>query len=76
MSERTFRQDLTGSDESLDDLLSRLKAQLSRPWAKPGRKPPRDLDHFMTSRRPRGGSGGAEAPLPKAEPPPADCYAH
>jgi hypothetical protein len=73
MQERSFRQDLTGSDESLDDLLSRLKAQLSRPKARPGRRPP-DEGHFVTSRRPLGGAGGAEAPLP-VERPMADCYA-
>lgn len=76
MQERSFRQDVTGSDESLDDLLSRLKAQLSRPKARTIRNPPFDLGHFVTSRRPLGGAGGAEAPLPKVERPPADCYAH
>ena len=72
MQDRSFRQDLTGSDESLDDLLSRLKAQLSRPKARPGRRPPDG--HFVTSRRPRGGTGGAEAPLP-VERPIQDCFA-
>ena len=67
MHERSFRPDLTGSDESLDDLLSRLRVQLSRPKARPGRNPPPDFGHFVTSRRPRGGAGGAEAPLPKAD---------
>lgn len=75
MQERSFRQDLTGSDESLDDFLSRLKAQLSRAKARPGRYPPPDSGHFVTSRRPMGGCGGAEAPLPK-ERPTADCFAH
>lgn len=72
MQERSFRQDLTGSDESLEDLLARLKAQ--RPKARPGRYPPPDSDHFVTSRRPLGGAGGAEAPLPveRARP---DCFA-
>jgi hypothetical protein len=74
MQERSFRQDLTGSDESLEDLLVRLKAQLTRPKARPGRYPPPDSGHFVTSRRPLGGAGGAEAPLP-AERAPADCYA-
>jgi hypothetical protein len=76
MTERSFRKDLTGSDESLEHLLARLKVQLSRPKAKPGRFRSPDEDHFVTSRRPLGGAGGAEAPLPKAEPPIQDCYAH
>ena len=59
MSERTFRKDLAGSDESLDDFLSRLKAQLSRPKARPDRDVPPDFGHFVTSRRPPGGAGGA-----------------
>lgn len=75
MQERSFRQDLTGSDESLEDLLSRLKAQLVRVRARTGRYPPPDSDHFVTSRRPLSGAGGAEAPLPKVEKPPADCCA-
>lgn len=74
MHERSFRPDLTGSDESLDDLLTRLKVQLSRPKTRPGRHPPPDEGHFVTSRWPRGGAGGAEAPLP-VERPPADCHA-
>jgi hypothetical protein len=64
MQERSFRQDLAGSDESLEHLLARLKAQLVRPKARPGRYPPPDSGHFVTSRRPLGGAGGAEAPLP------------
>jgi hypothetical protein len=75
MQERSFRQDLTGSDESLDDLLMRLKAQLSRPKTRAGRNPPPDFGHFITSRRPLGGAGGAEAPLPKMESPLPDCFA-
>lgn len=63
-----------GSDESLEDLLSRLKAQLSRPKARPGRDIPPDFGHFVTSRRPPGGAGGAEAPLPVERAAP-DCYA-
>lgn len=74
MTERSFREDLTGSDESLDDLLSRLKAQLLRPKAWPLRHPPSDLDHFVTSRRPLSGAGGAEAPVPKPDPGLADCH--
>ena len=37
MSIRSFTQDLTGSNESLEDLLSRLRLQLSRPMALKGR---------------------------------------
>lgn len=72
MQERTFRQDLTGSDESLDDLLKRLKSLPSRRKAKPGRYPPPDNGHYVTSRRPLGGAGGAEAPVP-VERPAQDC---
>ena len=74
MSERSFRQDLAGSDESLDDFLSRLKSQLRRTKVRPGRDLPPDADHFVTSRRPLGGAGGAEAPLPVERAAP-DCYA-
>lgn len=74
MQERSFRKDLTGSDESLEDFLSRLKGQLSRPKARPGRYPRPDDGHFVSNRPSLGGAGGAEAPLP-SEPPPADCFA-
>jgi hypothetical protein len=76
MSEQSFKADLVGSDESLDDLLSRLKAQLSRPKVRPGRDIPPDFGHFVTSRRPKGGAGGAEAPLPRVEKGLADCFAY
>ena len=76
MSTRSFRPDLTGSDETLEDLLSRLKSQLSRPKVRPGRDLPPDFGHFVTSRRPRGGAGGAEAPLPKVEKGLADALAY
>lgn len=75
MTERSFRKDLTGSDESLDDLLARLRADVSRPKARPSRRRPPDEGHFVTSRRPFGGMGGAEAPLPKAESAAPDCCA-
>ena len=75
MTERSFRKDLTGSDESLDDLLARLRADLSRPKVRPNRRRPPDEDHFVTSRRPFGGAGGAEAPLPTPEPAAPDCCA-
>jgi hypothetical protein len=73
-NEHSFRPDLTGSDESLDDFLTRLKAQFSRPKVRPGRGP--DEGHFVTSRWPRGGAGGAEAPLPHPERPAVDCFAY
>ncbi len=73
MTERSFIQDLTGSDESLDDLIARLKTQLGRRKVRPSWRGPPDAGHFVTSRRPKGGAGGAEAPLPKAEPPVQDC---
>jgi hypothetical protein len=76
MSNRSFRPDLTGSDESLDDLLSRLRLQLSRPKVRPGKDLPPDFGHFVTSRRPKGGAGGAEAPLPKVERGLADALAY
>ncbi len=75
MSERSFRQDLAGSDESLHDLLTRLKAQLRKPKAQPGRNPPWDEDHFVTTRRPPRGAGGAEAPVPRPDRPPLECRA-
>jgi hypothetical protein len=75
MHERSFSPDLTGSNESLDDLLSRLKIQLSRVKVRPGRDLPPDEDHIYTGRWPKGGCSAAEAPLPKREAPVADCYA-
>ena len=76
MHEHSFRPDLTGSNESLEDLLSRLKAQLSRPKATLGRDLPPDDDHFYTGRWPKGGAAAAEAPLPSAERGLADCCAY
>lgn len=75
MHERSFSPDLTGSNESLDDLLTRLKNQLSRVKVQPGRDLPPDEDHFFTGRRPKGGCSAAEAPLPKHETGLADCCA-
>jgi len=73
MTDRSFKPDLAGSDESLDALLERLRSFGKRP-AKGWRDLPPDFGHFVTSRRPRGGAGGAEAPLP-LENPLADLYA-
>lgn len=75
MHERSFSPDLTGSNESLDDLLTRLKIQLSRVKVQPGRDLPPDEDHFYSGRRPKGGCSAAEAPLPKHEQGLADCCA-
>ena len=72
MTDRTFKLDLTGSDESLEALLERLRTFGKRRPV--GRNLPPDFGHLFTSRRPRGGAGGAEAPLPKEKPAP-DCYA-
>jgi hypothetical protein len=74
MSERSFLPDLTGSDETLEDFLARLKAQFSRPKMRPAPDLPPGFDHLFTSRRPKGGAGGAEAPIP-AERPLQDCCA-
>ena len=75
MHERSFSPDLTGSNESLDDLLTRLKHQLSRVKVQPGRDLPPDEDHFYTGRRPKGGCSAAEAPLPAADRGLVDCCA-
>jgi hypothetical protein len=74
MTDRTFKTDLTGSGETLEALLVRLRSFGKRRPAPGGRDLPPDFGHFVTSRRPRGGAGGAEAPVPK-EAPPADLYA-
>jgi hypothetical protein len=77
MADRRFKPDLTGSDETLENLLARLRTTLRRP-ALPRRdgppNGPNDWDHFVTSRRPHGGAGGAEAPIPRERPVP-DAYA-
>ena len=58
MADRQFKPDLTGSDETLEHLLARLRSTLRRP-ARPRRDGPNDWDHFVTSRRPHGGSPAA-----------------
>jgi len=73
MADRQFKPDLTGSDETLEHLLARLRTSLRRP-ARPRRDGPADWDSFVTSRRPPRGAGGAEAPIPR-EKPPSDAYA-
>lgn len=74
MTDRMFKPDLKGSDETLEALLERLRSFGKRRPARGGRGFPPDSEHFVTSRRPRGGAGGAEAPMPK-EVPLADLYA-
>jgi len=73
MTDHTFKPDLTGSDETLEEFLERLRSFSKRP-AMGGRFLPPDFGHFVTSRRPVGGAGGAEAPIPH-EAPAADLFA-
>ncbi|MDE2486899.1 MAG: hypothetical protein KGO51_05815 [Alphaproteobacteria bacterium] len=71
MTSRLLKPDLVGSNETLDDLLERLRSFSKQPVRPKG---PPGFGHFVSSRRPPGGIGGAEAPIPadKAAP---DCYA-
>jgi hypothetical protein len=64
MADRQFKPDLTGSDETLEHLLARLRSFRLRPA--PGRRDP-DWGDFVTNRRPPKGAGGAEAPVPRRE---------
>nr|MEA2798437.1 hypothetical protein [Phenylobacterium sp.] len=73
MADRQFKPDLAGSDETLEHLLARLASTLRRP-VRPHRNGPEDWGSFVTSRRPPGGAGGAEAPIPHERPLP-DAYA-
>jgi hypothetical protein len=72
MTDRQLKPDLTGSSETLDDLLERLRSLSKRP-VRPKGMPP-GFGHFVSSRRPPGGMGGAEAPIP-ADKPLADACA-
>jgi hypothetical protein len=66
MAHRQFKPDLTGSDETLEHLLARLRSLRLRPA--PGRRDlPPDWGDFVTNRRPPSGCGGAEAPIPRPE---------
>jgi hypothetical protein len=74
MTDRSFTPDLAGSDETLEALLERLRSFGKLIPAPKGRNLPPDFGHFVTSRRPRGGAGGAEAPIIR-EPALPDLYA-
>ena len=74
MADRQFKPDLTGSDATLEHLLDRLRSFRVRRPARQGPNPPPDRDYHFNSRRPLGGAGGAEAPIPRETPIP-DCYA-
>jgi hypothetical protein len=67
MADRQFKPDLTGSDETLERLLERLRS--FNPHL------PRDRDRWFTSRRPPRGAGGAEAPIPTERAALKDLYA-
>ena len=67
MTDRQFKPDLTGSDETLEHLLDRLRSFSIR---RPGRSGRDNWDHFVTNRRPPRGAGGAEAPIPCEKPAP------
>jgi hypothetical protein len=71
MTSSQLKPDLVGSSETLDDLLERLRSFSKHPVRPKG---PPGFGHFVSSRRPPGGVGGAEAPIPveKAMP---DCFA-
>lgn len=74
MTQRQFKPDLQGSDETLEHLLARLSKLTPRPVAGLGHDLPPDAEHIFSSRRPLGGAGGAEAPIP-VERPMADLFA-
>jgi hypothetical protein len=65
MADQQFKPDLTGSDESLEHLLARLRSFSPRRPVRQGPRLPPDRDMFVTNRRPLGGCGGAEAPIPR-----------
>jgi len=67
MADRQFKPDLTGSDETLERLLERLRAANPRL--------PKDRGYRFSSRRPPRGAGGAEAPIPTERPALKDLYA-
>jgi hypothetical protein len=72
MTQRQFKPDLQGSDETLEHLLARLSKFTPRKVPSDGRDLP--PEHVFSSRRPLGGAGGAEAPIP-VDRPAADLFA-
>jgi hypothetical protein len=72
MADRQFKPDLTGSNETLERLLERLRSYSVRApfrsWDLPA-----DRDFRFTSGRPPRGAGSAEAPIPKDAPLPDLC---
>ncbi len=73
MSARHFKPDLTGTDETLEHLLDRLRSPKVRRPVRKGPALPTGWEHRFR-RRPLGGAGGAEAPITTDKPLP-DCYA-
>jgi hypothetical protein len=74
MTQRQLKPDLTGSSETLDDLLERFRSRSKQPIRPKGRGFPPGFGHFVSSRRPPGGAGAAEAPIP-SDKGLADCFA-
>jgi hypothetical protein len=72
MANRQLKPDVTGSGETLEHLLTRLRSNLPRPVRPWGGQA--GWEHFVSSRRPPRGAGGAEAPVPRERPIP-DAYA-
>jgi hypothetical protein len=73
MTHRRLKPDLQGSSETLDDLLERLRSLSKKPIRPKGRPP--GFGHFVSSRRPPGGAGAAEAPIPVERALPDACAA-
>jgi hypothetical protein len=75
MNHRQLKPDLQGSSETLDDLLERLRSLSKHPVRPKGRNGPPGFGHFVSSRRPPGGAGAAEAPIPVERALPDACAA-
>ena len=57
MTDRHFKPDVVGSNESLEHLLDRLRSFSIRTPSHTGRNLPPDWEAFVTSRRPPKGAG-------------------